>query len=86
MLFVPQAQPKLSWWPKKAALGRAIWVDLACKNLMKQSLVKHSQSKSHSTAVKMEADFCSSRSNSRLALAFQQVVSARHKAFIGILP
>ena len=48
---------------KKAALGRAIWIDLACKIMMKASLVKHGQSESHSTAVKMEADLCSCRGN-----------------------
>ena len=27
--------------PRKAGLGRAIWVDLACTSLVKQSLEKH---------------------------------------------
>ena len=44
--------------PLKAAIGRAIWVDLACKSLFKQSLVKHSKSESHISAVQMEADLC----------------------------
>ena len=62
---------KHNWHPNKAALGRAIWLDLAYKSLMKQSLVKHSQSKSHSTAVKMEAALYSSSSDGGIALAFQ---------------
>ena len=63
---------KLSQHPKKAALGRAMWVDLAWQNLMKLNLVKHSQSESHSTAVMIEADLCSSRRDGGIAMAFNQ--------------
>ncbi len=71
--------------PKKAALGRAVWVDVACKSLIKQSLVKHGQSESHISAVKMEADLCSTRVDGGIAMAFQRVVSAQRKAFLGAL-
>ena len=62
---------KHSQSPKKADLGRAVWVDLACKSLMKQSLVKHSQSELHITAIKMEADLYSSWRDGGITLAFQ---------------
>ena len=63
MLFVPQAQP--------SSPERAIWVDLACKSLFKQSLVKHSKSESHISAVQMEADLCSSKRDGGITMALQ---------------
>ena len=55
-------------------------MDLAGKSLIKQSLVKHSKSESHISAVQMEADLCSSKRDGGIAMAFQRVVSAQHKA------
>ena len=47
--------------------------------------MKHGQSKSHVTAVQMEADLCSSRVDGGIAMAFQRVVSAQRKVFLGAL-
>ena len=33
--------------PKKAVVGRAVWVDVPCRSITHQVLVKHSQSESH---------------------------------------
>ena len=71
--------------PKNAGVGKAPWVDVACKSLTRQSVVKHSKSEVHLSAVRMEADLNSSRKDGGIAMAMQQVVSAQRKAFIGAL-
>ena len=47
--------------PKKVLVGRAIWVDLTCKNLTRQSLVGHGSSACHALAITMEVDLASSQ-------------------------
>ena len=76
---------KHSHRPKSAGVGKAPWVDVACKSLTQQSVVKHSKSEVHLSAVRMEADLSSSRRDGGIAMAMQQVVSAQRKAFIGAL-
>ena len=71
--------------PKKVLVGRAIWVDLPCKNLTRQSLVSHGKSQSHTLAMRMEADLASSRKDGGIAMALDKVISAERKAFIGAL-
>ena len=69
--------------PKKAAVGRAVWVDLPCHSITRQALVKHSQSESHDSAMKLEVALCSSREDGGIETAFQRVVSEERKALIG---
>ena len=38
---------KQSRRPKKVAVGKAIWVDLPCTTITRQSLVRHSQNECH---------------------------------------
>ena len=71
--------------PKKVLVGRAIWVDLPCKNLTRQSLVSHGKSQSHTLAMRMEAELASSRKDGGIAMALDKVISAERKAFIGAL-
>ena len=40
--------------PGKVPVGKAIWVDLPCKNRTRQSLVNHTKSASHQLAVRIE--------------------------------
>ena len=69
--------------PGKVPVGKAIWVDLPCKNRTRQSLVNHTKSASHQLAVMMEADLRSSKRDGGIAMAIDKVVSAERKAFIG---
>ena len=69
----------------KAPIGQAVWVDLPCKTLQRNSLVKHSQGEPHKLAIKMEADLAASKRDGDIAMALQQVVSARRKACFGAL-
>ena len=71
--------------PRKVPVGKAVWVDLPCKNITRQSLVNHSRSASHQLAVSMEADLRSSRKDGGIEMALKRVVSAERKAFIGAL-
>ena len=57
--------------PKNVLVGRAIWVDLPCKNLTRQSLVGHGRSACHTLAI--------------IEMTLDRVVSAERKAFIGAL-
>ena len=65
--------------PQKAIIGCAVWVDLLCKTVIRQRLVRHNKSEAHITAVKMEADLCSSRRDGGIAMALQKVTSAKRK-------
>ena len=76
---------KHSWRPQKTGVGKAVWVDLLCTTITRQSLVKHNKSVSHIKAVKMEADLSSAQMDGGITMAFQRVVSAQRKAFIGAL-
>ena len=40
--------------PKKAVVGRALWVDMPCLTVTRQSLIKHGASDAHTDAVKLE--------------------------------
>ena len=71
--------------PKKVAVGKAIWVDLPCTTITRQSLVRHAGSKCHLLALKMEEDLVSSRTHGGIERAFDQLVSAKRRAFIGTL-
>ena len=71
--------------PKKVPVGKAPWVDLPCMTMTRQSLVRHSQSECHVTAMKIEADLVSSKTFGGIERAFDQVVSAERRAFIGVL-
>ena len=71
--------------PKKVLVGRAIWVDLPCKNLTRQSLVGHGRSACHTLAITMEADLASSLRDGGIEMALDRVVSAKMKAFIAAL-
>ena len=71
--------------PQKIGVGKAVWVDLPCTTITRQSLVKHSKTLSHIKAVKMEADLSSAQTDGGITMAFQRVVSAQRKAFIGAL-
>lgn len=62
---------------------KATWVDLPCTTITRQSLVRHSQSECHVTATKMEAALVSSRKDGGIEKAFDRVVSAERRAFIG---
>ena len=70
---------------KKVLVGKAICVDLQCKNLTRQSLVSHGKSQSHTLAMRMEADLASSRNDGGMAMALGKVISAERKAFTGAL-
>ena len=74
---------KHNHYPRK--VRKAIWVDLQCNNLTRQSLVNHAKSVSHQLAIRMEADFRSSRRDGGITMALDKVVSAERKAFIGAL-
>ena len=69
--------------PKKVLVGRAVWVDLPCMTITRQSLVRHSQSECHVSARKMEADLVSSTKHGGIERALERVVSAERRAFIG---
>ena len=69
--------------PKKTAVGKATWVDSPCITITRQSLVRHSQSECHVTATKMEAALVSSKKDGGIKKAFDRVVSAERRAFIG---
>ena len=69
--------------PKKVAVGKATWVNLPCTTITRQSLVRHSQSECHVTATKMEAALVSSRKDGGIEKAFDRVISAERRAFIG---
>ena len=71
--------------PKKSPMGRAVWTDIPCRSLTRQALVKHRQSESHVSAVKLEAALQSSRVDGGIEMAFQHVISAERKALIGAL-
>ena len=58
--------------PQKVIIRRAVWVDLPCKPVIRQSLVRHNKSEAHITAVKMEADLCSFRIDGGIAMALQE--------------
>ena len=40
--------------PKKAAVGRASWVDMPCPTVTRQSLTKHGASDAHTDSVKLK--------------------------------
>ena len=42
--------------PQKTMTGYAVRVDLPCKPVIRQNLVRHNNSEAHFTAVEMEAD------------------------------
>ena len=71
--------------PKKVGVGKATWIDLPCTTITRQSLVRHSKSECHVTATKMEVDLASAKKCGGIERAFDQVVSAEKKAFIGAL-
>ena len=71
--------------PRKVPVGKAIWVDLQCRNLTHQSLVNHAQSANHQLAVRMEVDLTSSKRDGGITMVLEKVVSAERKAFIGAL-
>ena len=71
--------------PKKSAFGRTVCAGLVCQSLMKLSLGKYSESESHITAEKKEADHHSSRKDGGIAMAFHRFISAQHKLFVSIL-
>lgn len=65
------------------AIGRAIWVDLACKILVRQSLVRRNMSECHVAAVKLETALASPKRDGGIAMVLEHVVSAEWKAFKG---
>ena len=71
--------------PKKSVVGRAVWTDISCRSITRQALVKHGQSESHASAVKIEAALQSSRADGGIEMALQRVVSAERKALIGAM-
>ena len=71
--------------PKKVLVGRAIWVDLPCKNFTRQSLVGHGRSACHTLVITMDADLASSLRDGGIEMALDRVVSAERKVFIGAL-
>lgn len=71
--------------PKKTAVGKAVWIDLPCCNFVRQSLVRHSKTDHHVAALKLEASLVSSKRDGRITMAFEHVVSAERKAFLGYL-
>ena len=71
--------------PKKSVVGKAVWTDVPCRSIRRQALVKHSQSESHTDAVKLEAALASARTDGGIERAFQRVVSAERKAMMGSL-
>ena len=46
--------------PKKTPVGKAVWVDLPCNNLVRQSLVRHSKTDHHFAALELEMALASS--------------------------
>ena len=69
--------------PKKITVGKATWIDLLCTTITRQSLVRHSQSECHVTATKMEAALVSSRKDGGIEKAYDRVVFAERRVFIG---
>ena len=65
--------------PKKVLVGRAIWVDLPCKNLTRQSLVSHGRCACHTLAITMEADLASSLRDGGIEMALDRVYSVSRK-------
>ena len=76
---------KQSRRPKKSVVGKAVWTDVQCQLITRQVLVKHSQSESHTDAVKLEAALRLARTEGGIDRAFQQVISAERKAILGSL-
>ena len=70
---------KFSRRPHKVPIGRAVWVDMACQTLTRQSLKNHESSESHRDAMRLEAQL----SSPSIAQAFAVLESAERKAMIG---
>ena len=58
---------------------------MPCTTITRQSLVRHGKSECHVAATKMEVDLASAKKCGGTERAFDQVVSAEKKAFIGAL-
>ena len=65
--------------PQKSQVGKAVWIDTP---IIRQALVKHGRSGSHTDAVKLEAALDSARTDGEIERAFQRVVSAERKAML----
>ena len=53
----------------KALIGRAVWIDIPSKSLIKESLVKHSKGEPRVMAVKIEADLSSSKKDGGIVMS-----------------
>ena len=70
---------KHSRQPKKAEVGHATWVDIACITLSRQSLINHEATKSHKEVVRIEPQL----SSPEIVQALSNIEKAGRKAMTG---
>ena len=76
---------KYSRRPTIVPVGCAVWVDIPCITLTRQSLRNHASSASHKDTLFLESQLCLSNTDEGISGAFSAVQSAEHKAMIGAM-
>lgn len=71
--------------PQRVKQGSAKWVDIPCFNFMRLTLTEHEKATYHNDALKMETQLGIANVDGGIQGAFEQVISAERKAFIGHL-
>ena len=71
--------------PKKAVVGKTIWVDIPCTTLIRESLRRHEHSQSHADACVLETQLCLSRKDGGIQQSFAAIESAERKAMIAAM-
>ena len=71
--------------PKRAPLGKAVWIEIPCKTITRQSLRDHAESDCHKEAMHIESSRILSTKQGGITEAMDAIVSLQKKAFIGHL-
>ena len=71
--------------PKKAVVGKTIWVDIPCTTLIRESLRRHECSQSHTDACVLETQLCLSRKDGGIQQSFAAIESAERKVMIAAM-
>ena len=71
--------------PKRAPLGKAVWIEVPCKTITRQRLVEHLESDCHKEAMRITSSRRLAERRGGITEAFDEVVTEQKKAFIGHL-
>ena len=71
--------------PKRAPLGKAVWIEVPCKTITRQRLNEHLESSCHKEAMCVESSRRLAERRGGIVEAFDEVVTEQKRAFIGQL-